>query len=76
MIGALESTELLAVEPAVLTDIRIRYALVSTGGQKLERALLATKLWVLTLSPQPLSETGTTAQHRTSTILNCEHGSS
>ncbi|MFI7606377.1 recombinase family protein [Micromonospora sp. NPDC049366] len=39
MTGALKPTELLAAEPAVLTNIRIGYARVSTGGQKLERQL-------------------------------------
>jgi len=37
--AALEPTEMLAAEPEVLTNIRIGYARVSTGGQKLERQL-------------------------------------
>lgn len=34
-----DSFELLVAEPARLSDIRIGYALVSTGGQKLDRQI-------------------------------------
>ena len=39
MTASLEPSELLVAEPAVLTHIKIGYARVSTGGQKLERQL-------------------------------------
>lgn len=39
MTAAIEPAELLAPAPAVLTEIRIGYARVSTGSQKLERQL-------------------------------------
>ena len=43
MTAVLKPSELLAAEPTVLTNIRIGYARVSTGGQKLERQLDALK---------------------------------
>ncbi len=39
MTAAIEPTDLLAPVPAVLTEIRIGYARVSTGSQRLERQL-------------------------------------